>query len=75
MKQGQASVSGAMDRKMEPMSRAVNPGGAGNIGLAQGDHADCGDLNPRMTPLYSGRGYSAPPIRTTSHKSGSQGKF
>lgn len=74
MKQGMAS-SHVTDKKTEPTSRAVNPGGAGNIGLAQGDHADCGDLNPRMTPLYAGRGYEAPAIRIVSHKSGSQGKF
>jgi hypothetical protein len=75
MKQGRASVSGPADRKMEPISRAVNPGGAGNIGLAQGSHAEEGDFTPRITPLYAGRGFEAPAIRTTSHKSGSQGKF
>lgn len=75
MKQGQASESGPADRKMEPTSRTVNPGGAGNIGLAQGDHADCGDFTPRITPLYAGRGYEAPAIRSTTNKSGSQGKY
>lgn len=75
MTQGRASISGPLDRKMEPNSRAVNLGGVGNIGLAQGSHAEEGDFVPRITPLYAGRGYEAPAIRTTSHKSGSQGKF
>lgn len=75
MKQGQASVSGSMDRKMEPNSHAVNPGGAANLGLAQGNHAEEGDFTPRITPLYAGRGYQAPAIASTSHKSGSQGKY
>lgn len=75
MKQGQASVSGSMDRKMEPTSRAVNPGGVGNLGLAQGSHADGEDFTPRITSLYAGRGYQAPAIASTSHKSGSQGKY
>lgn len=75
MMQGRASVSGPADRKVEPTSRAVNPGGAGNIGLAQGNHAEEGDFTPRITPLYAGRGYEAPKIATTSHKCGSQGKY
>lgn len=74
MKQG-TRHSSMMGRKMEPNSRAVNPGGAGNIGLAQGDHADGCDFTPRITPLYAGRGFEAPAIATTTHKSGSQGKF
>lgn len=75
MKQGRASISGPADRKMEPNSRAVNPGGAGNLGLSQGNHAEEGTFTPRITPLYAGRGFEAPAIRTTSHKAGSQGKF
>lgn len=75
MKQGRASVSGPADRKQEPITHAVNPSGVGNIGLAQGSHAEEGDFTPRITPLYAGRGFEAPAIRTTSHKSGSQGKF
>lgn len=75
MMQGRATINGALDRKTEPNSRAVNPGGAGNIGLAQGSHADGCDFTPRITPLYAGRGYEAPAIRNTSHKSGSQGKY
>lgn len=75
MMQGRASVSGPADRKIEPRSSAVNPGGAGNIGLAQGNHAEEGTFTPRITPLYTGRGYEAPAIATTSHKCGSQGKY
>lgn len=74
MKQGTSNSSDG-ERKMEPMSRAVNPAGAGNLGLAQGNHADCGDLPMKMTPLYAGRGYEAPAIRSITNKSGSQGKY
>lgn len=74
MKQGQATNS-TPDRKTEPRSVAVCPAGVANLGLAQGDHADCGDFTPRMTPLYEGRGYAAPDIRATTNKSGSQGKY
>lgn len=74
MKQGRADNTSLEGRRMSA-PRMVNPGGAGNIGLAQGNHAEEGDFTPRITPLYAGRGYQAPSIRTTSHKSGSQGKF
>lgn len=74
MKQGSGN-SRAGDQKREPMSSAVMPGGVANIGLAQGDHADGKDFVPRITPLYSGRGYQAPAIASTSHKCGSQGKY
>lgn len=75
MKQGRASVSGPADRKMEPNSRVVNPGGAGNLGLVMGNHTEDGTFTPRITPLYAGRGYEAPKIRTTTNKSGSQGSY
>lgn len=75
MNQGRASVSGPADRKVEPKSTAVNPGGVANLGLAQGNHADGKDFTPRITPLYAGRGYEAPAITSTSHKCGSQGKY
>lgn len=74
MKQGRASVSGRHDAKIEPRSMAVNPGYAGNLGSAFGDHADEGDFTARITPMDAGRGYSAPSIATTTHKSGSQGR-
>lgn len=75
MMQGRATFHGTVDQKTEPTSRAINPGGAGNIGLAQGNHAEEGIFTPRITPLYAGRGYEAPAIATTSHKCGSQGKY
>lgn len=74
MKQGTASSTQPEGKMMQP-TRIINPGGVGNIGLAQGSHADGCDFTPRITPLYAGRGYEAPAIRSTSHKSGSQGKF
>lgn len=72
--QGRANSTNP-EKKTNPTTRIVNPGGAGNIGLAQGNHAEEGTFVPRITPLYAGRGYEAPAIRSTSHKSGSQGKF
>lgn len=74
-KQGRADISGPYDRKIEPRSSAANPGGVGNIGLAQGNHAsDGGTFRPNITPVDAGRGYSAPPIGTKTHHCGSQGK-
>lgn len=73
MKQGRATTTGN-DSKTEPRSMAINPGYAGNIGLAQGNHAEEGDFRPNITPMNAGRGYSAPGIATTTHPCGSQGK-
>lgn len=74
MKQGTGNRQ-AGDQKVEPRSTAINPGGVGNIGLAQGSHAEEGDFTPRITPMNAGRGFLAPGIATTSNKSGSQGKY
>lgn len=75
MKQGRPSISGPADRKVEPSSRAVNPGGADRIGVPTANHAtDTGTFTPRVTPLYAGRGYEAPGIGATTHSKGSQGK-
>lgn len=75
MKQGRASTSGPADRKVEPSSRAVNPGGTNNIGRPHSNHAtDSGTFIPHPTPLYAGRGYEAPSIGATTHNKGSQGK-
>ena len=75
-KQGRADVSGPYDRKVEPKSKAINPGGVNNLGLAQGNHAtDVGTFRPHSTPLNAGRGFSAPSIGTKRHGSGSQGKY
>lgn len=74
MKQGTGN-SRPGDQKVEPASREVHPGGTNNIGRPHGNHAsDSGTFTPRITPLYGDRGYEAPAIRNTSHKSGSQGK-
>lgn len=64
MKQGTGVTVTSM--KMEPVSRAVNPGGTDQLGnmVAQ---------NP--TPLFGGRGFSAPePVACTIHPCGSQGE-
>lgn len=64
MKQGTGVIVTSM--KMEPVSRAVNPGGADQLGnmVAQ---------NP--TPLFGGRSFSAPaPVACTVHPCGSQGE-
>jgi hypothetical protein len=76
MKQGRADRSGPADRKIEPRSTAINPGGVDAMGQVFGNHASDGHItNARYgTPLDAGRGYSAPGIGTTVHKSGSQGK-
>ena len=77
MKQGRAGISGPADRKIEPRSTAINPGGVANLGRAHGNHASDsphGTFTPKITPMDAGRGYSAPNIGTSVHKSGSQGK-
>lgn len=67
MKQGRASVQGD-DSKVEPRSRAVNPGAADQIGQKLYDKND-------RTQMYPGRGYSAPMAGVTNHGNcGSQGK-
>lgn len=77
MTQGRANISGPADRKVEPNSRAVNPGGADGIGRPHSNHAtDGGDFTPRPTPLYAGKGYEAPAIRQVpTRKGGSQGTY
>lgn len=65
MKQGSGN-SRTGDTKREPISRAVNPGGAAQLGTA---------VISNPTPLYAGRGYTAPaPAKVDSHPAGSQGK-
>lgn len=76
MRQGRASVSGRMDTKREPMSHAVNPHAAGQIGLAQPGRMSDGNHTSQNTAeaLNAGRGFTAPAIGTAIHHSGSQGK-
>lgn len=67
MKQGTASVSGPLDRKVEPSSKAVNPGAVSQIGCHEGTRR-------AIEPMYQGRGFEAPSIGQTNHHCGSQGK-
>lgn len=61
-------VNKTTERKQEPTSKAVNPGGAAQIGIAQANRAS-------VIPLYDGKGYEAPPVKgLTVHPSGTQGK-
>lgn len=76
MKQGQASVSGSHDRKVEPSPKAVNPGAVSYLGSQLGNHAsEGGDFALQKTPWDAGRGYMAPPIGSKRHGSGSQGSY
>lgn len=66
MKQG--PMSNRYAPKTEPRAHAINPGAAATIGVQE--------LRTVPKPLMAGRGYNAPaPVATTSHKSGSQGKY
>lgn len=67
MKQGRATTSIVGSTKQEPISHAVNPAGAAQIGLAEGRMA-------AIAPLYEGRGLQAPHSANTTHPCGSQGK-
>jgi hypothetical protein len=77
MKQGRASISGPLDRKIEPISRAINPGAVGNLGTSLGNHATDGngDMPFKQTPADAGRGYKAPGIGGKRHDRGSQGRY
>ncbi len=47
--------------KVEPKARAINPGGAGQIGLRVGDHTMHGrETGYRGEKLDAGRGYQTP---------------
>lgn len=67
MKQGKASTSIMGSTKVEPKSRAVNPGAVSQIGIHE--------INLRPEPLYEGRGLEAPMAGITNHPCGSQGKY
>lgn len=75
MKQGRASVSGPNDQKTEPVSKGVNPGAVSYLGSKLGNHSDEGDFELKKTPWSDGRGYMAPSIGATRHKTGSQGDY
>jgi hypothetical protein len=52
--------------KVEPKSRAVNPGAVSEIGIHQ--------VRTTSLPMYEGRGLEAPMKSETSYNKGSQGK-
>lgn len=67
MKQG-TSNSQSGSRKQEPVSRAVDPGYAAQLGNVVGTRR-------AVETMYEGHGYKAPTGGgTTVHKGGSQGK-
>lgn len=68
MKQGQATHSGMGSTKVEPQSRAVNPGAVSRMGIEPGPFTT-------SKQMYEGRGLEAPMKSESSHKSGSQGKY
>jgi hypothetical protein len=68
MKQGNAIHSASGSTKVEPVSRAVNPGAVADMGNQQRFAKGNGPI-----PLYEGRGLKAPMVGTTTHKAGSQG--
>lgn len=67
MKQGQASHSGMASTKVEPKSKAVDPGAVSRMGNEQSPFT-----KPKQ--MYEGRGLHAPMVGQTNHKGGSQGK-
>ena len=52
--------------KQEPKSRAVNPAAVSEIGIHQ--------VRCKTVTMYEGKGYKAPGISSSVHKSGTQGK-
>lgn len=71
MKQGQAQSSKMGSTKQEPRSSAVSPMKAGMPGVAK---VFVGQRNGVEQSANSTLGSSAPPMKSTSHKSGSQGR-
>lgn len=66
MKQGTGN-SRMGSQKVEPRSRAINPGAVSEMGTHQ--------VHIRAKPaMVEGRGYKAPMAAASNHKSGSQGK-
>lgn len=64
--QGRAKTSIVGSTKVEPMSKAVNPAYAAELGIHEVNHTS--------VPMYEGRGLEAPMESCTTHKCGSQGK-
>ena len=67
MKDGKATQSGMGSTKREPIAHKVNIATVSEIGNAQ--------VRGTSTPLYEGRGLEAPMNGSTTHASGSQGKY
>ena len=66
MKQGRADHSNVASTKREPVSHAVSPAAVSELGIIQ--------VRTVSQPLYTGRGFEAPAIQSSTHASGSQGK-
>lgn len=74
MKQGSGN-SRMGQTKVEPKSRAMNPGAVGQIGIALGTHVtEEGEVHGAAEKMHTGRGYHAPKVECGNHPSGSQGK-
>jgi hypothetical protein len=90
MKQGQATISGPRDQKVEPKSTAINPSWVADIGNLRGSHTMEGDIkNPTTPNMTLGNGYDpkgpngavpgwageGPGAGRIVRNSGSQGKY
>ena len=87
--QGRADRTGPTGQKVEPNSKAVNPGAVSYLGNKLGNHVmEDGVVSPNggATPWSAGRGYNPPPYSTSTdgsapgagmvtRRSGSQGKY
>lgn len=74
MKQGRASSSGPGSRKIEPIVKAINPGGVAEIGSHKGTHVTGErEVHGAFEKMHAGRGFTAPhDAGRTVHKGGSQ---
>jgi hypothetical protein len=65
MKQGEATRS-VTEVKTEPKPQVINPAWAGQYGNA---------VDPKAVEhMHAGRGFKSPPIGSTTHQCGSQGR-
>lgn len=67
MRQGRATQDSMASTKREPIAHAVSVPAVAEIGIIEG--------RANSLPLYSGRGLEAPMQGTTSHPTGSQGRY
>jgi len=65
MKQGSGNNSKSAG-KVEPRSQGINPGAAGQPGIAE--------VRTRPQSVHEARGVQAPMVKPSNHKSGSQGR-